>query len=820
MNKTLRRPASLAIAAGAAFAAMPALAQDATPAEKTGGSVTAATDAAPTADTPEEIVIVGSRGEGRTRLQSATPVDVISGNVLRQQGTTELAQALSVQVPSLDFPRSAAVDATDAIRPAALRGLSPDQTLVLINGIRGHSSALLNTNGSVGRGSAAFDLNTIPPVALGSVEVLRDGASAQYGSDAIAGVINLRLREADHGGGATVTYGQYITEVNAARTSYDRHDGGTVNASAWQGFKLGEDGFLTVSGEYLDRNRTSRGDLDRRVTPNRVTSRFGDPSVEQYSGFANFSLPLNDVWSLYGYGGYQHRDSTGSAFFRLPTNANNVAAIYPDGFVPRINVKSNDINSALGLKGEVADWNVDLNVAYGRNGLRFATLNSINSTFGAASPTDFYDGRVNYEQLTAGIDVSKRFDFAGGGLTVAWGVEGRREGFEIKPGQVESYARGPLGGNGALGSGAQGFQGFSTANALDRHRRNIGGYVDLEAKFDRLTLGLAGRAEDYSDFGSPATGKLSGRYDFTDNFALRGTVSNGFRAPSLQQSYYTLTQPQVTNVGGVATIVDTGLYPSTSPVATALGGRALKAEKSFNLSGGSVVRFGRFDLSVDAYRIRIRDQIGLSDNLGTGVNATPEIAQLLAPYNVSAARFFVNGLRSTTKGIDVVGHYRLPTDRVGLFDLTASANFNKVDITRVPTGTGIVTVPALFGPQRVAAYEHGTPRVKVVGQADWSLDRFGATLRATYYGNVTQPATTVADYADTGRHVIVDAEARVKLAERLNVALGVNNLFDVYPDRVLDTNAANYNNGGTAFPYYSPFGFNGRYLYARVGVNW
>lgn len=781
-----------------------------------------APDATSAQDTTQasDIVVVGTRTAGRTRLESVAPVDVISGSALRQQGTTELGQALSVQVPSLDFPRSAAVDGTDSIRPATLRGLSPDQTLVLVDGIRGHVSALLNTNGSVGRGSSAFDLNTIPTVALDGVEVLRDGASAQYGSDAIAGVINLRLRKADHGGGASVTYGQYHTNVEAARTSYDRNDGRTVDVSAWQGFGLGNGGFLTLSGDYLHRGYTSRGDLDRRVTPNRVVSRFGDPEVDQYSVFANFGAPVAAGWTLHGYAGYQDRDSTGAAFYRTPTNVNNVASIYPDGFLPLINVKSKDLTTALGLKGQISGWTVDFNVSYGRNSLRFATLDSISSTYGAASPTNFYDGRIVYDQLTGGVDASRRYEVGSGTINVAAGIQARREGFEIRPGQVESYSRGPLGATPGLGSGAQGFQGFSIANALDRHRSNVGGYVDLEGRFAGLTLGLAGRAEHYSDFGETVTGKFSARYDFDEHFALRGTVSNGFRAPSLQQSFYTLTQPQVANVGGVATIVDTGLYPSTSPVATALGGRALRPEKSFNLSGGGVLRFGRFDLSVDAYRIRIRDQIALSDNLGTGINATPQIAALLAPYGVSAARFFVNGVRSTTRGIDVVAHYRLPSTSIGMFDLTAAANFNEVDITDVPTSTGIVSVPALFGPQRVAAFERGTPRTKVSGQAEWSHDGFGATLRGTYYGNVIQPATSVADYVGTGRHLIVDAEVRGSVARSVDLAIGVNNLFDVYPDRVPDTNAANYNNGGTAFPYYSPFGFNGRYMYARAGVRW
>jgi len=776
--------------------------------------------AADTAAPADDIVVTGTRAVGRSRLDSAAPVDVLSNTALRAQGTNELAQALANVTPSITFPRSAAVDATDSIRPATLRGLSPDQTLVLVNGIRGHTSALLNTNGSVGRGSAAFDLNTIPTVALDRVEVLRDGASAQYGSDAIAGVINLRLREAREGGGATITYGQYATSVEPARTSYKRHDGKSINASAWQGFAIGDEGFLTVSADYLDRNRTSRGDLDRRVTPARVTSRFGDPAVEQYTLFANFGAPVSQVWSVYGFAGYQHRDSTGAAFPRLASNVNNVASIYPDGFVPRINVKSKDINSALGLKGELSGWNVDLSVSYGRNELTFRTLQSVNSTYGDASPTDFYDGQLVYDQIVGGLDVDRKYDLGDSGtLNVAWGVEYRREGFEIREGQVESYGRGPLGGNSALGSGAQGFQGFSPVNATSRSRDNVSGYLDLEAQFGRLLLGVAARGESYSDFGETANGKFSARYDVSDALALRGTVSTGFRAPSLQQSFYTLIQPTVATIDGAVTIVDTGTFPSTSPVGAALGGKPLDPEKSFNLSGGLVFRSGNFDLSIDAYRIKIRDQLALSDNLGTGVNTSPQITALLAPFNVTAARFFVNGIRSTTKGIDVVAHYRLATPSAGRFDLTLAGNVNDVELTRVPTGTGTITVPALFGQQRITALEKGTPRVKVTGQADWTLGGFGALVRATYYGSVTQPAASLVDYVETGKHVIVDAEVKAPVGPA-TLALGVNNLLDTYPDRVLDTNGANYNNGGTAFPYYSPFGFNGRYLYARLGLSW
>ncbi|MDB5723550.1 MAG: TonB-dependent receptor [Novosphingobium sp.] len=796
-------------------------------------SAQTAADTAPASEaSADEIVVTGTRAAGRTRLDSASPVDVLSNTALRAQGTSELAQALANVAPAISFPRSAAVDGTDLVRPATLRGLSPDQTLVLINGIRGHTSALLNTNGSVGRGSAAFDLNTVPTVALDRVEVLRDGASAQYGSDAIAGVINLRLREAREGGGATVTYGQYVTDVDTASTRYTAHDGKSVNASVWQGFGIGQDGFLTVSADYVNRGSTSRSGLDIRTNPQRLTARFGDPEVEQYTGFVNFGAPVSDIWTVYGHAGFQHRDSTSSIFPRLAgpgvasPNANVVTALYPNGFLPNLNVKSDDLNSALGLRGELSGWKVDLSVSYGFNTLEFRTLNSVNSTYGPASPTNFYDGKLRYDQVVGGLDVSRAMDLSSGAtLNVAWGLEYRREGFEIEPGQVESYARGPLGqagvpGQGSLGSGAQGFQGFKATDALTRHRDNVSAYLDLELKTGRLLLGLAGRGESYSDFGETATGKFSARYDLTDSLAFRGTISTGFRAPSLQQQYYTLTQPQIANVNGVATAVDTGTFPSTNPISVALGGQPLRPEKSFNLSAGLVYRSGGFDLSIDAYQIKIRDQLALSDNLGSGVNTTAQITALLTPFNITAARFFINGLRSTTRGIDVVAHYRLPTDNAGTFDLTVAGNVNDVKLTKVPTGTGVVTVPALFGQQRIVSIERGTPRVKVTGQADWSLGDFGALLRATYYGSVTQPASSLVDYVETGKHVIVDAEARVKLFDRATLAIGANNLFDVYPDRIPVTNVTNYNNGASAFPFYSPFGFNGRYLYARVGVNW
>ncbi|EZP52230.1 TonB-dependent receptor plug domain-containing protein [Sphingomonas sp. RIT328] len=821
----------LLAASSAALAAQAAPApagQEQPPAIDQAAQAAPVADAAAQPNESDDIVVTGTRTAGRSRLDSAAPVDVLSGATLQRQGTTELASALAAVAPSIDFPRPSATDGTDAIRPATLRGLSPDQTLVLINGIRGHASSLVNTNGSIGRGSAAVDLNTVPTAALDRIEVLRDGASAQYGSDAIAGVVNLRLREARSGGGASVTYGFYDTQIDTANNRRNVKGEHAVTASGWQGIGFGDDGFITVSGEYTKRQPTNRADIDLRVAPNRVTGRYGDPEVEQYTGFVNAGTSLTDNLKLYAFGGYQDRDSRSAAFPRISPAAQTAAAAatraqlalagYADGFLPIINTKSRDINSAVGLKGDVSGFTVDLSLSYGRNKIDYRTLNSANYAYGSATPRAFYDGATIYDQYVAGLDVSRQFDVFQS-LNVAFGLEGRREGYRIVAGELASYGY-PAAGTvtGALASaapGAQGFGGFSPDNETKRSRRNGSAYLDLEAQVtDKLLVGLAGRFEDYSDFGSTVNGKASLRYDLTRWFALRGTASTGFRAPSLQQQYFTQTASVVTN--GVPIL--TGTFPSVSSVGSALGGLPLQPEKSTNFSVGTVIRAGGFDLTVDGYLIKIRDQIGLSENIQA--TASTQVAALLAPYNVSAARFFLNGLASTTQGIDAVAHYRLATDGAGAFDFTLAGNVNTIDVTRVPTSTATLDpAPTLFARSRILTLEQGTPGEKVTGQIDWSLDRLGALARVTYYGDVNQPGTLASGTADvhTGKHAITDLELRYAAPKGAQIGLGVSNLFDVYPDRTI---AANNTTGVLGFPSYSPFGFNGRYLYARVGLNW
>ena len=372
----------------------------------------------------EEIVVTGTRTAGRSRLDTLAPVDVVTAKTLQQRGSTELAAALAATVPSITFPRPSNTDGTDSVRPAVLRGQGPDQTLVLVNGTRRHATALVNLNGSVGRGSAAADLNAIPSVALERIEVLRDGASAQYGSDAIAGVVNLRLREADHGGGVTVSTGKYITSFDGLQTGQKqkRRDGLTTTVSGWQGLKLGSDGFLTLSAEYLDRDYTNRSDTDTRVTPQRVTSRFGDPEVEQVSFYANAGKPIGDNWELYGWYGYQQRDAEASATYRLPTDASqNIPSVYPNGYLPLITTNTEDVTAAAGLRGELAGWKLDANLVYGKNDIDFGVKNTLNPSYGPTSPTRFKAGGLTYDQLVFGLDASREFDVGlAGPLNVAW----------------------------------------------------------------------------------------------------------------------------------------------------------------------------------------------------------------------------------------------------------------------------------------------------------------------------------------------------------------------------------------------------------------
>jgi iron complex outermembrane receptor protein len=811
----------------------------------------------------EEVIVTGTRVADRSALETAVPVDVVSNESLQNLGVTEVSQALSVSLPSFNFPRPGLADGTDTVRPATLRGLAPDQTLVLVNGKRRHSSALVNLNGTIGRGSAAVDLNTIPNSIVQSIEVLRDGASAQYGSDAIAGVINLRLRENREGGDIGMTYGwressyeSFTTPPPAgatwsapAKIKRDVSDGETLTVSAWKGLPLGEDGFVTIAAEYRDQERTERGGYDyrqqysrvggafdpREATFDRFNAWYGEPELDQKTLFANAGYDLSDSMQVYGWASYQDRDAKSAGFFRRALDDRNVTAIYPNGFLPIIAPEVTDYAAGGGVKWELGDWDFDSSLVYGKNKMEYTIENTLNRSLGTSSQTSFDAGGYDYDQVVFNVAAVRPISVSmlSSPLNVAVGIEARREGFGIFAGEPNSYRNGgvllPLNTVGTPGcvapftaaqltaggcptpSGSQVFPGFQPGDVTDEHRSAIGAYVDLEANItEKFLASLALRGESYSDFGENVSGKISLRYDFIENFALRGSAQNGFRAPSLQQQFFRSTSTNFIN--GVP--FDILTLPSTNPVSVALGGTQLDAEESVNFSIGAVMRFGDLSLTIDAYQINIDDRIVLSENLNQG-----NVQAYLGTQGFTAiggARFFINGVDTETQGVDIVANYPFDLAAAGKLDLTFTANFNSTDVKRVPQTAQLAALspaPSLFDRVNVLTFEEGNPESKFALAANWQLDRLAVTFRATRYGEVLTPGTTAAlDFTDSAA-TLIDLEGRFGITENIKVALGADNITDEYPDPVppaLNTT------GNAPYSNYGAFGRSGRFVYGRL----
>ena len=852
-------------------------------------------DASPTqaqGDLPDQstVIVTGTRRIDRTVANSPVPVDVLSAESLSHSGFTEINRALNQEVPSFNFPQPSITDGTDVIRPATLRGLGPDQTLVLINGKRRHTSALLNINGSVGRGTSAVDVNLIPTIALSRVEVLRDGAAAQYGSDAIAGVINFQLRSARNGGRATATYGQYYTNVDGIQTyngvvtgpgstpvlapdgtlqldytgnDRRRRDGQTLTLAGTIGFPIGARGFFDIAAEFQDRDRTNRtgadprrqfnliaGALDpRELTFNRFSHLYGDAKTRDYKLWANTSFELGAGGpEAYAFASANHRDGDSAGFYRLANDPRNVPAIYPEGFLPHIVTDTEDFAGTLGVRGDFSGWRWDLSGQYGEDEVQFTIENTLNTSLGATSPLRFNSGGLHYGQSLFNLDVSRDLNI--GSLdktTLSLGAEYRDENFRIMPGDPDSYLGGPIPGP----SGAQVFPGFQPsiggARVDQRHaRHNVSAYAELDADITRnINLQGALRYEDYSDFGSKLNWKVAGRVEPVRGFALRASASTGFRAPSLQQQFFAARATN--NVAGV--LLETVTLPVNNPVAIALGATPLKPETSRNYSIGAVFSaVPRLNVTLDAYQVDIDDRIVVTDNLTATRNATTRVPSGTDPGRsiaailnaagfpfVDAARFFVNGVDTRTKGVDLVATYRVPAFVGGRLNLTAGLNYNKTSIRRILAAPGpLANVPnlVLFGRQESLRLVQGQPRTKINLSGDYDRRWLGLTLRTTRYGKVLDagaPASGVQDIRMAPKW-ITDAEVRIKpMGDRFTIALGGNNIFDVYPTniptgRVIDPvsgTAVNLPSTRYVAPFsnFSPFGFNGRFLYGRVDVS-
>lgn len=780
---------------------------------------TAWADETPAADTatPEkakllqQVVVTGTRSTDRTASESLAPIDVLSPADLNATGSTDLASALSTLLPSLDFPRPAINDGNDAIRPASLRGMSPDQVLVLVDGKRYHTTSLVNYNSSVGRGSAPVDLNSIPIAAIDHIEVLRDGAAAQYGSDAIAGVINVVLKRGGAAGG---------NDITASGGIMDKGDGAQNGVQGSLGVPLGgpegsAPGWMRVAWNYQNTMNTNRAEnRDRSTTfagapnPSGIPyERYGDPAVKTYQLLLNFGYDIAHGVELYGYLNGSRRDVTSNGYYRAYDSTRNVPEIYPNGFLPQIVNHSNDIAAVLGVRGTTdSGWHWDFSADHGENNLGFDIANSVNTNLyytQGYSPTYFNAGTFRNKQSVANLDLSKdvHVGFLPNPVTVAFGAEYRKETYDIESGDPDSYFFDPgtliPGTDTPYAGGSQVFPGLTPEVAGSFGRHSQAAYVDLETDVtSKLSAGLAGRYEHYSDAGSTRSGKLSARYQFTDTFALRATASNGFRAPSLAQQNYESVVTLIQN----GTLAQIGTYRTSDPVAIALGAKALKPEKSTNYGLGAVWQpWSDFSATLDLYQIRVAHAILYSD----------QIAVSIPNSQVTGAQFFVNGATTRTRGADLIADYRMDLADWGRLNLTASGNYNKTKVLEVST--------AAFGRASEGLLTSSTPRTKYVFGGDWELKGFGLHANLTRYGSVIRrgDADDASQDQKFAARWLLDLSGRYAW-EAWTFTVGVDNLTNQYPTKASLANVYEDRADGLQYSSLSPFGFNGRYWYGKV----
>ena len=746
----------------------------------------------------EEIVVVGARGEGRDPLESMVPVDVITAEDMQRVATLggELGELLQALSPSFSFPRQSNSGSVDHIRPAQLRGLSPDQVLVLVNGKRQHTTAVVNLEAAIGLGSTAFDFNTIPLIAIKRIEILRDGAAAQYGSDAIAGVINIVLKDAAEGGSLTASYGSHSTDVKPTGKSLS--DGETIAVAADYGISVGESGSFRFGFDYRDRSSTSRGGVGalpffedqtpaNQALDNSLLFAPGDGDAEDFLLYYNASLAAGNN-EFYSFGRFNQRDAEGTAFFRYPDGFSGVPSVYPEGYRPITTGDSNDLSISVGLRGEVDNTNWDLSITIGQNDYEFGVRNSINPSFGAASPTKFNLAGFEFLQSVINADAVTLFDRGGAGpLSLAYGVEVRIEDYKTEAGDPESYLEGPFSATAAIG--AEAGPGLDADSVADVDRRVFAVYGDLEIPVsDAVTVGIAGRYEDYDDFGDAFTGKLSARAELTDAIAIRATFGTSFRGPSLAQTAF---QFSTQNFGGGGMLETFGHLPVSDPLAIANGAIPLNEEESDNISVGIVFDRGeQFTITVDYFKVDIDDRITL-------VNGSTD--------NVT---FFSNLVDTETDGFDIMARGSLGA---GSGTLNWSAAYNTSDTE--------VQNPSVLGEEELNILETAAPDDKVILQGDWDGDRWGFLLRATRFGETTRDFDFGGGFPDAQVHDAkwsIDIEAAYQVNDAWIVAIGADNVTDEYSELSSDDN--NFF-GHLPYDVLSGIGFNGAYWYARTNYN-
>lgn len=818
----------------------------------------------------DTIIVTGTRRTDRTVSESAVPVDVFSADDLKAQATSDIKTAIKNLVPSFNLQRNALFDGSAFVRPPTLRGLPPDETLVLINGKRVHRSALVQVSGgSLAAGSQGADLSQIPGAAIERVEVLRDGAAAQYGSDAIAGVMNFALKRNAEG-----------LELNARYGEYYKGDGRDIQLSGNLGLKLGQDGgFINLTGEYINANDTNRAvqrpdalvleslgyDVKQPVT------RFGSPDTEAYRFFVNAELPLGDD-TLYVFGNYGHSDqvidfnyrrpiavtTTGPAgtpftfgksinIYYLDKNADgtwdadgrtwNDATLFPNGFTPRFRSTNTDVSAVGGYKGET-DFGLtyDASLSYGQNRIKYYIFDTFNPSLGPDSPTSFYAGALEQRELNGNIDLSYPLEIGlASPLNIAGGLEYRRESFLIGAGDAGSYTQGQYASQTVKRAdgttflvthpvGSNGFPGYGPTSIVDRSRASYAAYLDLEVDVTpRFTLGGAVRYEHFEDFGGTTNVKATARYAVSDAIALRGAASTGFRAPTPGQLY--LRNLQTSFIGTNPVPVQVATLSAGDAAARYYGSTPLQPEESVNFSGGVVLTpTSAFTVTADYYNIKVTNRIGLTSRF-TATDA--DRAQLAAlgvvdPNSLGVVQYFTNGFATRTQGVDFVASYRA-NPGWGRLASSLAINYNRTKllsrrtITLADGRTG-----QLIDDVRKRDIESLLPRWRGVFTQSAEVGPIDIVARANYYGKFTNNQLAANGGDKTfGAEVSFDLEVGVKIAEKYRIAVGAENIFNNYPDResrllYASTNAPA---SGFIYPDASPLGVLGGFWYLRASAS-
>lgn len=754
----------------------------------------------------DAVQVVGSRAQNRSVTDSPSPVDLIDvREVTSKTGQLDVNQLLQFVAPSFNSNRQTGSDGADHVDPASLRGLGPDQTLVLVNGKRWHQSSLVNLFGSRGRGNTGTDLNTIPAASIERIEILRDGAAAQYGSDAIAGVINIVLKTSTKELTANVNYGAYTAKY---RFDDDKFDGGNFNANANYGVGIGENGFVNVTLDYNKREHTQRSN----VGPAEELSRreYGDPEATNTSAYLNARLPLSERAHLYAFGGVNKRVGEAYAWTRFADDDRNVPAIYPNGFDPIITSDIVDGQGVAGVRVALGGWDLDLSNSFGSNRFHYGVENSLNRSLDSLSPTTFDAGGFQLQQNVVNLGLTRNYESVLSGLNLALGGEWRREWYDLFAGEEKSYLNyDPAGTPDSLRTpaGSQGFPGYQPADEIKAERDNFGAYLDAELNVtQRWLVGGAVRFENYSDFGSTFNYKAATRFNVTDFLTLRGTYSTGFRAPSLAQINF---QSTFTNFeAGQA--VEVLLARNGGAVAQAAGIPKLKQETSQNASAGLTSRLGSgFSLTIDGYLIKVKDRVVLTDYFSAD-DTTLVIAPLLQQLRVGKAQFFANAISTSTVGLDVVLTHAAQLGD-GRLTTSLAANYNKMKVDRVAT-TGKLAgrEDQFFGPREQAFAKASAPRSKINLTFDYRFDRFGALLRFVRFDKVDLIGWDGAPMQFDSR-VTTDVALSYALTNQLQLSVGSSNLFDVYPKQFSPFNTET---GGVWDPV--QMGSNGRFVFAKL----